>query len=98
MIDVMHLERNVSALILGFILREKDTVEVRLDMEHVGINTKLHMKKQIKRNVYLKPHAPYSLKVGEIPRFMRKLSAIKTPTNFMSSSLASHINRSKLQG
>ena len=94
----MHLERNVSTSILGFILGKKDIVGVCANIEHAGINTKLHMKKQTKWNVYLKPHAPYSLKVGEIPRFMKKLSAIKTPTNFMSSNLAGHINESKLQG
>ena len=74
----MHLEKNVSASILGFILGEKDTTAVRSDMTHAGISPSLHMRRQTSQNVYLKPHAPYTLKRGEIPKFMRRLAATET--------------------
>lgn len=94
----MHVEKNVSSSILGYILGDRDTVAVRKDMELAGVNPTLHMQRVGGRNVYLKPHAPYSLKPSELPKFLSTLSNIKTPTGYMSSSLSGNVGEKKLQG
>ena len=71
---------------------------VQSDMTHAGISPLLHMRRQTSQNVYLKPHAPYTLKRKEIPKFMRRLAATKTPTNFLSSNFGGRISGQKLVG
>ena len=95
-VDVMHVEKNVSASILGFILGDKDTVAVRKDLEDVGLRPELHVRPGQGGGSFVKPQAPYSLKPNEVSRFLGKLGSIKVPTGY-SAGMTKHVNDRKLQ-
>lgn len=96
-IDVMHVEKNVSASILGFLLGDKDTISVRKDMEAVGIKPSLHLQPRPGRGNYFKPHAPYVLNTSEAAQFLRSIRSIKVPTGY-SSNMTKHVSEKNLQG
>ena len=96
-IDVMHVEKNVSASLLGYILGEKDTVAVRKDMEQVNIKKGLHLQQRGGRGNFVKPDAPYSLRQGESIKFLQTIGAVLTPTGY-SSNMGRRVGHKKLQG
>ena len=96
-IDVMHVEKNISASILGFILGDKDNLAVRKDLEDVGIRHDLHLRARASRGDYLKPQALYSLRPSETAIFLRRVGSIKVPSMY-SSSMLRHLTDRKLHG
>ena len=96
-IDVMHVEKNISASILGYILGDKDNVAVRKDMEDVGIRPSLHLQRRSGGGNFIKPHAPYALRPEETASFLRRVGGIKVPTGY-SSSMLKHLSDRKLHG
>jgi hypothetical protein len=55
-LDVMHIERNVCTSALGYVLGEKDTVQMRADMQDKGTMRHLHLRQRGSSETYLKPH------------------------------------------
>ena len=62
-LDVVHIEKNVCDIILGTIMnikgKTKDTLNARLDMEDMGIMSKLHPIKRVTNLSYLMLHIRY---------------------------------------
>lgn len=96
-LDVVHVEKNVSASILGFIMGDKDTVACRKDTEELGIVTNLHLQPRPGGGNYIKPDAPYSLKQSECDKFLRSVRSTKLPTG-CSPNLARHVHNRQLRG
>jgi hypothetical protein len=96
-LDVMHIERNVCVSILGYVLGEKDTVEVRADMQDSGVMPHLHLRQRGSSQLFLKPHAPYVLRPEEIPHFLHTIGEIRVPTGY-SSRIGLRVGQRKLQG
>lgn len=93
----MHVEKNISASILGFIMGDKDTIAVRKDMESEGINPSLHLRPRPGRDNYFKPHAPYVLNPAESAQFLRRVRSVKVPTGY-SLNMMKHVSDRNLQG
>ena len=95
-LDPMHCEKNVSQSMLGYILGEKDTVQVRRDMEEIGHSSQpggvrdprhqhtpeLHLRPIGTTGRFLKPQAPYALTPQARGRFINLISSVKTPTGY----------------
>lgn len=96
-LDVMHVEKNVAASVLGFLMGEKDTVACRKDMESIGIRPGLHIRPRPGVGNYVKPPAPYSLTPPETAKFLKTVRSIKVPTGY-SSNLTKHVSEKKFQG
>ena len=96
-IDIMHVEKNVSASILGYLLGERDTVSVRKDMEAAGVNEELHLRPRPGRGNYLKPHPPYSFKSEEQDAFLKQVKSVKVPSTY-SAGMMRHVSQRKLHG
>lgn len=80
-LDVMHVEKNVAATAVGFLLGESDTIAVRKDMQEVGVMPELHLVRQGTTSTYLKPHAPYVLLPAQKQKFLRTIRSTQTPSN-----------------
>jgi hypothetical protein len=93
----MHIERNVCASMLGYVLGERDTVQVRTDMRDVGCMPNLHLQQQNGSQTYLKPHAPYVLRPQERSAFLEAMGQIRVPTGY-SSRLGLRVGEKKMQG
>lgn len=93
----MHVEKNISASVLGYVLGDRDTVAVRKDMQSISIRERLHLQPRGRRGNYLKPHAPYSLRPEESKQFLRTIGSIQTPTGY-SSGMSRRVGEKRLQG
>lgn len=93
----MHVERNVCASLMGFLLGTKDVVAVRKDMETVGVMPDLHLQRTGNAGVYMKPHAPYVFREDEKVRFLRNVGSTRTPSGY-SSTFTKHAGAEKLNG
>ena len=91
----MHVKKNVSRSVLGFLLDEKDTIAVWKDMEAIEIRRPLHLQPRPRRGSAFKPHAPYVLKPSESSTFMKTVKAIKIPTSY-SSNMTKHVSERNL--
>ena len=40
-LDVMHIEKNIAESVLRFLFGDKDTLELRRDMEELGVRREL---------------------------------------------------------
>ena len=93
----MHVEKNVAASILGYLLGEKDTVAVRKDMEAVDIRRPLHLQPRPHGGVFFKPQAPYVFTSAESAQFLNSVRDIKVPTGY-SSNMTKHVADKYLHG
>ena len=96
-LDVMHIEKNVSEAVLKFLFGEKDTLECRRDMQELGLQRELWLRPRANRQRFFKPPAPYVLTDAEKKIFMDEVSGIRTPTGY-GSALGKHFNKSRFIG
>jgi hypothetical protein len=57
----MHIERNISSIMLKHMFGKKDTLALRRDMEAVGKFKHLHLQEVARTNDWLQSKAPYVL-------------------------------------
>jgi hypothetical protein len=81
-LDVMHLERNLCASLLKFLLGTKDTAEVRKDLEEEGIRQHLWLRRSRVGPNYVKAAAPYTLNSSEKRVFLYSLGNVVAPTGY----------------
>ena len=96
-LDVMHVEKNVAASILGYVMGDRDTIDCRKDMEAIGVSPELHLRARPGRASFLKPHPPYSLSPSESSKFLRTVRSIKVPKGY-SASMTKNIGEKKFHG
>lgn len=96
-LDVMHIEKNISEAALKFLFGEKDTPETRKDLEEVGQRRELWLRPVANRATFYKPNAPYVFTDVEQKLFVDEVSGIRTPTGY-GSSLGKHFQKSRLIG
>ena len=77
----MHIEKNIAATTMGFLLGELDTVAVRKDAESVGVMEGIHLVRQGDGSKYLKPHALYVLRPDEKKVVLETIKSVRTPTD-----------------
>lgn len=83
LLDPMHCEKNFCENILKTIFGEKDTINVRKDMEIEGIRSHLWLRPDPNRpGKVLMPAASYVLTKSEQEDFLKTLGAMKVPTGF----------------
>ncbi|GJR46496.1 uncharacterized protein Tco_1314599 [Tanacetum coccineum] len=85
-LDIMHIEKNVCESLIGLLLniagKTKDGVNVRNDMEDMGIRPELAAKViPGKRGTYLPP-ASYTMSKIEKTKFCQCLHGIKVPSGY----------------
>lgn len=98
LVDVMHVEKNVSENLFKTLFGEKDSPSVRVDLQQRNIRRHLWLRRvdgQVQR-AFL-PDAPYVLTKAERQRFLDTLKRIKLPSHY-SSTLYSKISKGKLFG
>lgn len=107
----MHVEKNVSTSLLGFVVGVKDTVAVRRNMEERGApattteprNCRLqhmpHLHLQLFDVVghYFKPHALYTITAADKGRFVNLNASVRTPTGY-AGPFGKHLEKKKLGG
>ncbi|KAG9457976.1 hypothetical protein H6P81_002484 [Aristolochia fimbriata] len=85
-LDVMLIEKNICDNILGTILnifgKSKDSMNARLDLEHMGVKKELHLRRH--GDSISMPHASYTLTQAERKQFCEWLSKIKFPDGYAS--------------
>ena len=96
-LDVMHVEKNIAESVLKFLFGEKDTLDSRRDLEHMGMRRELWLRPGRNRQTPLKPTAPYVFSDAEKKIFLDQVSAIRTPTGY-GSALGKHMRKSKFMG
>ena len=96
-LDVMHIEKNISEAVLKFLFGDKDTAESRRDLEEMGVRRELWLKPSRNRQRFSKPHAPYVFTEAEKKIFVDEVSCIRTPTGY-GSNLGKHFRKSRLSG
>ena len=85
-LDVMHIERNISANILGHLFGEKDTPATRKDMEDVEQSRSSQRWREywLTRgdisNLYVQPRAPYVFTDEEKQQFLNLVGKTQVPT------------------
>ncbi len=68
-VDVMHIEKNVSENILKYLFRDRDIIEIHKDLEEVGVMQHLWLHQQ-GGGSYKKPQARYVFTPNEAKAFM----------------------------
>lgn len=77
----MHCEQNLSKNILKTIIRHKDIVKVRRDLQRRGIMMLLWLTNNPKKpGKMLKPTAPYVLTSEEFDIFASTIESLRTPS------------------
>ncbi|KAJ0856260.1 putative Transposase-associated domain-containing protein [Helianthus annuus] len=83
-LDVMHIEKNVCESLLGLLLnipgKTKDGINIRKDMQEMGIREGLHPVAQPKG--FFLPPACYTMSTKEKKMFCECLHGIKVPSNY----------------
>ncbi|XP_021991893.1 uncharacterized protein LOC110888688 [Helianthus annuus] len=84
-LDVMHIEKNVCESLIGLLLnipgKTKDGINVRKDMEEMGIRKKLAPVATPGGKFYLPP-ACYTMSKDEKTKFCKCLQDIKVPSSY----------------
>lgn len=96
-LDVMHIERNVSANLLKHLNGDKDTLACRRDMEECGATPNLWLQRIPGSTNFLKPRAPFVFTDAEREDFHKRVYSTKTPTGF-SATLTKHVGEKRLVG
>lgn len=84
-LDVMHIEKNVCESLIGTLLnlegKNKDHLNARLDLKHMGIRSELHPTETGSQKSTIPP-ACFSLKKEEKREIFRLLKTIKVPDGY----------------
>ena len=72
--------------------KSKDTDKARLDLTDMNIRRKLHLYKV--GNKWKKPHASYTLSIGERKKFCQFIKSVRFPDGF-ASNLAKNVNETE---
>ena len=97
-LDVMHVEKNIAATTVGFLLGEEDTIAVRKDLQDQGLMPDLHLVRQGTGSDFVMPHAPYALRPHEKQRVLRTIKSVKTPQGHCSNfSKLVNLEKGKMQ-
>ena len=97
-IDVMHIEKNIAENLIKTLFGEKDTPNVRLDMQSKNIRPHLWLRRvDDDVNKALMPDAKYVLSKPDRDKFLKILKSLRMPRHY-SSSLFSKISSGKLTG
>ena len=96
-LDVMHVEKNIAESVVKFLFGEKDFLDSRRDLEHMGMRRELWLCPGQNRQTPLKPTVPYVFSDAEKKIFLDQVSAIRTPTGY-GSALGKHLRKSKFMG
>lgn len=72
-LDVMHIEKNVAATTMGFLLGKLDTIAVRKDAQEASVMGDIYMVRQGDSDNYLKPQAPYVLLPNDKKRVLETI-------------------------
>ena len=97
----MHVERNLSANIIGFLFGEKDSPAVRKDMEDVEQDRHTQRWREFwltpagSSELYLQPRAPYVFNDQEKQQFLRLVASTAVPTGY-SATLRKHVGDGRL--
>lgn len=83
-LDVMHIERNVSANVMAHLFGEKDTPAMRMDMESIGKFPHLWLRPASGSTHFLQPRAPYIFTDSEKRAFMALVANTRTPFGYCS--------------
>lgn len=82
-IDVMHVEKNVSDVIVSTLMqsaKSKDGLNARKNLEDMGIRSNLHIQLRGKRTYLL--HAAFWLSKDEKKRFCKRLARFRGPDGY----------------
>lgn len=80
-LDVMHIEKNVAATAMAFVMGEADTIAVRKDMQQCGVMPHLHLQRDATTGAFIKPHAPYVLQREQKRKLLSTIKSVQTPSN-----------------
>ena len=102
-VDVMHTEKNICDNIMGTLLdiegKKKDHAKARLDLQHMGIRKKLHLKETSDGKKTQIPKACFSLTKQEKTIFCNVLKTVKLPDGLASNiSRCVQVNEGKVSG
>ena len=98
----MHIERNVSANILGYLFGEKDTPATRKDMEDVESSRpqqrwrEYWLSRREGSDVFVQPRAPYVLTDEEKQQLLHLIATTPVPSGY-SATLRKHVGEGRLQ-
>ena len=97
-IDVMHTEKNIAENLIKTLFGEKDTPQVRLDMQTKNIRPHLWLRRMEDdgRKAFM-PDAKYVLSKPDREKFLKILKSLRMPKHY-SSSLYLKISSGKLSG
>ncbi len=83
LLDVMHIEKNITESLIKFLEGTKDTVKVRQDLKARRQQPELWPKADTKRaGGFVKPLAPYVLSKQEKQTFHDRISALRVPSGY----------------
>lgn len=83
LLDVMHIEKNITESLIKFLEGTKDTVKVRQDLKVRNQHEHLWPKADPQKSGgYVKPLAPYVLSVEEKKLFHDRIAALRVPTGY----------------
>ena len=96
-LDMMHIERNISNNFLRHLFGEKDTPAVQRDMEAIGKVEHLHLQQQAGSVNFVQPRAPYVFLASKKEEFLALIAGTQVPTGY-SSTLIKHAGQNQLAG
>ena len=77
----MHIEKNVAATAMGFMMGDLDTIAVRKDMQQANVMPHLHLQRDVTTGAFVKPHAPYVLRRDKKRTLLSTIKSVQTPSN-----------------
>ena len=83
-LDVMHVEKNIAATTVGFLLGAEDTIAVRRDLQEENVMPHLHLVRQGSGDNFVMPHAPYVLRPHEKRKVLNAIKSVQTPSKHCS--------------
>jgi hypothetical protein len=97
-LDAMHCEKNICALLLNWLIGEKDSAAMRMDLQERGIRPQLWLRQfQNNRDRLWQLDAPYVLSPADRRVFLNTLKSVKFPSGYVSN-LYNQISDAKLRG
>lgn len=79
MLDVMHVEHNMSKSVLKYLFGEKDTLKVCKDLEQAKVMWHLWLHQQDESANYIKPLAPFVFTWNESKAFFNFVAQVHAP-------------------
>jgi hypothetical protein len=78
----MHVEWNIFDNLLKYLYGERDIVEVQRDMEKVGVQQHLWLRKKLGATNLFKPTTPFVFTQDENKSFLDFVTSIHVPTRY----------------